>query len=197
MRKLHKMLGVLVLLALMTSLVYAAEEGAATGGRRGRGEAGAARQGGFGGAGQGGFNFDPAAMQERMVEMMKDRIGATDEEWTVIKPRLSEVMKLSQSGRMMGRMGRMGRRGGRGGRGGAEATTETPEITDPVQKASAELQETMDKEAPTSAEIKAKLAALRGAREKNKQKLVAAQEKLKEVLSVKQEAMLVMSGTLE
>ena len=63
MRKLHKVLGILVLLALMTSLLYAAEEAAPERGRRARGEAGARR--GMGGE-RGGFNFDPAAMQERI-----------------------------------------------------------------------------------------------------------------------------------
>ena len=68
---------------------------------------------------------------------------------------------------------------------------------EPVRIAADNLQKTLDKEVPTSAEIKAKLAALRGAREKNKQQLVIAQQKLKEVLTIKQEALLVMTGMLE
>jgi hypothetical protein len=134
--------------------------------------------------------FDRAAMQERMMSMLKERMGASDEEWTIIKPRLEEVMKLSQNtGGMRGMFGR-----GRGNRGGQQQA-EAP--TDPVQIAADDLQKTLDKEAPTTAEIKAKLTALRGAREKNKQQLVTAQQKLKDVLSVKQEAMLVMMGMLE
>jgi len=184
---LKRVLGIALVVALIVSFAYAAEDQAGQRGQRGQ------RGGQMGQMGQRG-GFDRAAMQERMMEMMKERLGATDEEWTVIEPRLQEVMELSQNtgGRGRGMMGMMGR--GRGNRGGQQAAEES---TDPIQVAAQELQETLDKEAPTSAEIKAKLAALRGAREKNKQKLVVAQQKLKEVLSVKQEAMLVMMGTLE
>jgi hypothetical protein len=175
--KLQRVLGVALLLTLIVSFLYAAEDTqrGQQGGQRGQ-------QGGQRGG------FDPAAMQDRMLEMYKERLGATDDEWTIIKPRLAEVMKYSLNTRSMRGMG------GRGNRGGQQ-TTETP--TDPVQIAVTELQQTLDKEAPTAAEIKAKLIALRGAREKNKQQLVVAQQKLKEVLSVKQEALLVMMGMLE
>ena len=139
--------------------------------------------------GRGGF--DREAMQQRMMEMMKERMGTADDEWAVIQPRLQEVMTLQ--GNAMG--GRMRGMFGRGRRGRDQQEAEAP--TEEVEIAANALQETLDKEEPTAAEIKAKLAALRGAREKNKQKLVTAQQKLKEVLTVKQEAMLVMMGMLE
>ncbi len=166
---------------LGATLVFAAEDRP---GQRGPGQGGRRD-------GQGRGGFDRAAMQERMMEMMKDRLGTTDEEWTVIKPRLSEVMELSQSG-ARGMMRMFGR-----GRGGRRQEQSAEPLTDPVEIAADDLQKTLDKEAPSAAEIKAKLDALRGAKEKNKQKLVAAQQKLREVLSLKQEAMLVMMGTLE
>lgn len=182
--KLQRVLGIALMLTLIVSFLYAAED-TQRGPQGQRGRDGTQRQGQRGQRG----GFDRAAMQERMAEMMKERMGATDEEWTVIKPRLEEVMKLSQNaGGMRGMFGR-----GRGRDG--QPNTEAP--TEPVQIAIDDLQKTLDKEAPTAAEIKAKLAALRGAREKNKQELVIAQQKLKEVLSVKQEAILVMMGMLE
>jgi hypothetical protein len=184
--KLQQVMGIALLLTLIVSFLYAAED-TQRGPQGQRDQAGTQQQGQ---RGQRGGGFDRAAMQERMAEMMKERMGATDEEWTVIKPRLEEVMKLSQNaGGMRGMFGR-GRRNP-DGQPDAEAPTE------PVQIAIDDLQKTLDKEAPTAAEIKAKLAALRGAREKNKQELVIAQQKLKDVLSVKQEAMLVMMGMLE
>jgi hypothetical protein len=182
--KLQGVLGIALLLTLIVSFLYAAED-TQRGPQGQRGQAGTQQQGQRGQRG----GFDRAAMQERMTEMMKERMGATDEEWTVIKPRLEEVMKLSQNaGGMRGMFGR-----GRGDRGGQPAQPPT----EPVQIAAEDLQKTLDKEAPTAAEIKAKLTALRGAREKNKQELVIAQQKLKEVLTIKQEAMLVMMGMLE
>ena len=183
--KLQRVLGVVLLVTLMASSLYAGPGGG--GGQRGqRGQRGQQDQQGQ--RGERG-TFDRASMQERMVEMMKERLGATDEEWVVIKPRLSEVMTLSMNAR--GTRGMRGR--GRGNRDQQE--TEAP--TEPLQIATADLQTTLDKEAPTAAEIKAKLTALRGAREKNKQKMVTAQQKLKEVLTVKQEAVLVMMSLLE
>src|SRR5690606_14415515 len=36
-------------------------------------------------------NFDPAQMQQRMMERMRDQLGATEEEWTVLQPKLEAV----------------------------------------------------------------------------------------------------------
>ena len=115
---------------------------------------------------------------------------------TGLEPRLSEVMTLSQSVRGGGMRGMFGRRGGRGDN---QNGNDQPAAVsnDPVEKASQELQETLDKEAPSSTEIQNKLLALRGAKEQAKQKLTAAQQKLREVLSVKQEAQLVLMGMLD
>jgi len=145
------------------------------------------------GQGPGGFgNRTPEEMrqmmEERMAERMKEQLELTDAEWTALKPFIQKVTDLS---RQTGGGGMMGGRGGM--MGGQAPEGEQSE----VQKAMTALQETLDKEAPSATEIKAKLTALRGAREKARQDLVKAQESLKEVLSVKQEAQLVMNGTLE
>lgn len=177
--KRHFLLGIAVCSVLAATLAFAAED---------RGE----RQGPPGGRNGGRGGFDQAAMQDRMLDRMKDRLEASDEEWTIIKPRLKEVMTLTWNNSGMGSMRFMF---GRGRRDNQPQQSEN--ATDPVQKASEELQNALEKESPSAAEIKAKLAALRGAKEKNKQQLVTAQQKLKEVLTVKQEAMLVMIGMLE
>jgi hypothetical protein len=181
--KLQMLLTLTLCCALATSLVFAAEE------RPNRGDRGPGGPGGRRG-------FDPEAMQQRMMQMMQEQLGASDEEWKVIQPRLSEVMTLQQSANVgrRGMRGMFGRRG-RGNRGGEEQTAEAS--TDPVQKAAEELQQTLDKEAPSTTEIQNKLLALRGAREQAKQKLAAAQQKLRDVLSVKQEAQLVLMGMLD
>lgn len=138
-------------------------------------------------------DFDPeqfrSQMQERMLDMAKQYLEVTEEEWTVIKPRLAKVMSFSDSNNGMANVMRSMFRRNMG------QPTKPP--TDPVQLATEELYDTLEKEAPTAAEIKAKLAALRGAREKNRQELIKAQQELKEILTLKQEAMLVMAGLLE
>lgn len=187
-KKLQVVLAVALCCVLAASVVIAAEDRPAPRG-------GNQQEPGQGGQRGGRGGFDREAMQTRMLEMMKERLGASDEEWKVIQPRLSEVMMLAQSARGGGVRGMVGGRGNRGNRGQNQQATEPS--TDPVEIASQALQETLDKEAPSSTEIQNKLLALRGAREQAKQKLVAAQQKLREVLSVKQEAQLVVMGMLD
>jgi len=144
-------------------------------------------------------------MRARMVERMKEQLGAKDEEWKVIEPRLQKVMDLSRQVDRRGRgmfFGRGGRRGP-----GRDADTESrpgrrPEgapgrETSAVEKAADELQKVLDSESAKAEEIKAKLTALREAREKAKQDLAKAQQDLKQILTVKQEATLVLGGILD
>ena len=65
-----------------------------------------------------------------------------------------------------------------------------------VQKATQELQQLLRGDAPNAEEIKAKLAALRQAKEAAKQDLAKAQAELKQGLSIEQEARLVIMGYL-
>lgn len=159
--------------------------------------------------GQGGR--DPAEMrrmmEQRMDERMQEQLEVTDAEWKVIKPRFQKVTDLSRQamgggggrGGMMGMM--FGGRGGRGGQGGAgdQQRRPRPESDRPqndVQKANEALATLLEGENPSPDQIKAKLAALRGAREKAKQQLATAQGELRQLLTLKQEASLVMMGIM-
>ncbi|MCL2640905.1 MAG: hypothetical protein FWD53_08690, partial [Phycisphaerales bacterium] len=81
--------------------------------------------------------------------------------------------------------------GGQGG-GNAPAVPETA-----VGKASAELRAALENKESTAEQIKVKLAALRDARAKAREALTKAQNELKELVTVKQEAFLVSRGMLE
>jgi septal ring factor EnvC (AmiA/AmiB activator) len=59
------------------------------------------------------------------------------------------------------------------------------------------LRTTLDSANASNDEIKAKLAAYREAQKKNEAALQAAREKLRAVLTVRQEAQLVLAGVLE
>jgi hypothetical protein len=140
---------------------------------------------------------------EQMMNMMSDRIKEvlemSDEEWTVIGPKLINVVNLSTQStgpnmRMMVGMF-MGR--GNGNQriqrqpfpGGAEPG--------PIATAQTELQELLEyKETPTS-EIKRKIIELREAKEKAEQELVTARNELRELLTVRQEALLIAMGYLD
>ncbi len=160
-----------------------------------------------------GGMFGRGDMQERMKAMLKQDLGVSDEEWTVIEPRLTKVMTLSReaSARPLGGMMGMGgpgggmppspdMEGGRSGRGARPAQEEgsRPEIQQTeVQKATDALRKALEAEKPDTADIKTKLTALREVREKAKQELSKAQQELREILTVDQEAKLVLAGLLD
>ncbi|MBN2377638.1 MAG: hypothetical protein JXD22_14665 [Sedimentisphaerales bacterium] len=172
------------------------DPGASTG--RGRGP----------GRGQGGMRFDPAQMQQRMMERLKENLAVKDEEWKIIEPRLTSVVTLSRevnSSGMRG-FGRGGRGpGGPGSRGGqgrnqgtatGEAAASSPPPSE-IEKSTAALQTVLEDEKSTPDQIKKTLTAVRTAREKGKQKLAKAKEELRKVLTVRQEAQLVLMGYLD
>ena len=186
--------------------------------------------GGQGGPGGGRGNFDPEQFRQRIFERIKETMGATDDEWAVIQPKIEKVQQLQRQtsrggagmGMLFGRGGRgggggpggggdrgpggdgggRGDRGDRGPRGGgaggafAAAGTFGGDENSPVALANRELQRSIEGNASAD-ELKAKLAALREARTKAREELSKAQQELRELLTTKQEAALVMMGMLE
>jgi chromosome segregation ATPase len=139
---------------------------------------------------------DPAQMQRMMTERMKEPLGASDEEWKVIQPRLQKVMELNRQVNAPGRGMMFGGRGPAGGQRTRPGTGQAQREPSAVEKATEELQEALSSKTATSEQIKEKLTALRKAKEKAAKDLAAAQNELKKDLTVKQEAVLVLSGYL-
>jgi Spy/CpxP family protein refolding chaperone len=83
----------------------------------------------------------------------------------------------------------MGRRGGPQGRPGGPPAAESTEAK--------ELRKVLESDDTPDNEIKAKLKALRDARKKSDDALKKAREELREVLTTRQEARLVLSGILD
>ena len=110
-----------------------------------------------------------------------------DQEWQALQPKVEEVMTLSReaSGRFYG--GRRGRR--------SETNADTPQP--PVRAAGEKLSKTLENEKATADEIKAALTALREAREAAKEKLAKARADLRQFLTQRQEARLVLMGILD
>jgi len=165
--------------------------------------------GGPGGPGGPGGQFDPAQMRQRMMERMKEQLGADDAAWKVLEPRLTKVMDLNRQTQGMGRGGMFGMMGGMRGQRGANATAndaggqgarrgpqQDPATMTPVEKAQEQLRTTLENQSASPEEIKKSLTAFREAREKARQELAAAQQELKQILTVRQEAQLVMMGQL-
>jgi hypothetical protein len=171
MRPLMLMIGLAALLA-GTGNVIAQDNGGDGGGRRG-----------------GGGNFDPAQFQQQMMDRFKDRLEVTNaDEWAAVQGLIQKVMdarRATFSG--MGFGGRRGGGGNNGGRGGNNVTS-MPEAED--------LQKALDAKSSPD-ELKAKMAKLRDARKAKEAASIKAQDDLRKVLTVRQEATAVSMGLLQ
>ncbi|MCF7762839.1 MAG: hypothetical protein K9N62_04125 [Verrucomicrobia bacterium] len=142
--------------------------------------------------------FDPEQMRQRMMERYQEALGVSSAEWSAIEPLVTSVMEKQRSAAGGGRGFAFGGRGGRGGPGGAAGQgggrggrggggDASPEV--------AALEAAI--EAGDAAGIKAKLADYRASRKKAAAELQQARESLRKVLTAKQEAQLVLMGTLD
>lgn len=136
-----------------------------------------AQEGGDRGGRGGRPRLDPAEMQARMLGHLKEQLQVGDKEWTVIEPRVKAVMDAQRAEREL--------RGGR--RMWGRDREQAPEI--------AAVEAALEKDDAEA--IKTAVAALRAARAVRAAELKKAQESLREILTVSQEARLVLMGMLE
>ena len=144
---------------------------------------------------------DPEQMRQRMEQFrqeastrMRESLGMNEDEWKAIQPKIEKVQTLSRQSRGGGMFGRMRR--GRGGPPGGTPSPDAPPQSD-VQKKTAELQTLLQNKEASPDQIKAALKGLREARAKVADELTAARKELREVLTLKQEAQLVLMGLLD
>ena len=119
---------------------------------------------------------------------LKDLLGATDEEWPVMRPRITTIQSLlaqlkpRKTGMSMGSMGGMGNQG------------------DAKPSAVQDAYQALDKVVAnkgTDGEIKSALQTLREAKAKVRSELEKAQRELTELVSVRQEALLKQMGVFD
>jgi hypothetical protein len=150
--------------------------------------------------GMGGGGFDPAAMQAQRLQTLKTQLEVTDEsEWAALEALIQRVIDaqtavrgdtanaMGMGGGRGGRGGGGGGRGGMGGAGGAGGATTGAEMQ-AVQRA-------VDGDA-SKEDTKATLAKLAEVRKIHQAALQKAQDDLRKVLTVRQEAVLTVSGYL-
>jgi len=138
-------------------------------------------------------NFDPEQMRQRMMERYRERLEVkSDEEWKAIQPLVQKVSDARREAAVGGFAALGGGRGGGGGGGGGGRGAFGPE---PSPEADA-LQKAIESNASAD-EVKSKLAKLREARKQKEANLEKAQEDLRKVLSVRQEASAVLLGLLK
>jgi Spy/CpxP family protein refolding chaperone len=178
--------GIAAALFLSAGSVSAQNNNAANGG------GGGGRRGGPGGG------MDPAQMQQRMMDNIKEDFGYTnDTEWNAVQPLVQKVMDARRDVGFGGGMARMfrqrnnnngGNNGGNNNRRGGFGGTPSPE-TEALQKA-------IDDNSP-AAQLKAALAKYQASQKAKQAKLVEAQENLRKVLTPKQEAQATLLGLLD
>ena len=161
------------------------------------------RQGTEGTQGQrpAGRQFDPEQMRQMMERRIQEQLGATDQEWKVLGPRVMKVSEINRQVSGFGRGGMFGmfgggRRGTQGDRPGGRPGAPERELTE-VEKAMDKLRTTLENTSAKPEDIKKDLTDLRKAKEKAKQQLAAAQKELRAIVTVRQEAQLVMMGMLD
>jgi hypothetical protein len=135
------------------------------------------------GGGGGRRNFDPAQIRDFMMNNIKEQLEVTDNEWKVLSPKVERVLLAQAEVRGLGRI-----------RGfiGANALPQTP-----VTIAQTELQAALENKDMPPEGIARRLAALRAARDRARVTLQEAQADLKDLLTQRQEAMLVNMGMLD
>jgi Spy/CpxP family protein refolding chaperone len=183
--------GMAALILVGGSFVSQAQEEDAARGPRGAGRMRAGRDPeGMRRPGRMRGEFDRTRMREMMAQRLQQALGCTSEEWKVIGPRVEKVTELRMQPRM--RAGMIGRRGRRG-EPGLEGRPGGP----PPPKEVADLTKALDSEDTPPAEIEAKLKAFRAAAKKREEALKKARSELREVLTLRQEARLVLMGILD
>lgn len=158
------------------------------------------RQGFPGGRGMMG---DPQQMQQMMSDRLRDILGISEEEWTVIGPKVLKVLSLNMESRgnpMRMFLGRPGSQGPGGQAGAAQSmrrrfTGNTQ--PGPMDLAMEELQKLLEDENSDAGKIKQAVTKIRKEREKNEQEIARAKKELRELLSVRQEAILISMGLLD
>jgi hypothetical protein len=180
----------------------------ATGSLLAQNEAPAAQPGGSGAPGAPGGrpgrgNWDPEQMRQRMMERVREQLAVKDDaEWSVIE---SRIKKISDSRFGMGRgmggpggpggpggQGAPGGQGGQGGQGGRQGRGGFGQANPDAEV----LQSALDSGASAD-DIKVKLTAYRAAAKVKEVQLEKAQDELRQLLSVKQEARAVLLGLLK
>jgi len=182
--------------------------------------------GGRGSGQMSGQGQQAGQMQDMIAQRLKQLMGATDDEWTIIGPKVLKVVSLASSQtrgfQMRSLMGGANQQGspnqggsnqGASNQGAANQGTSNQGAsqgnfqgrgmgmmgasTSSDSKALEELQALATNKDASAARIKEKMNEVRKEKEESRQKLAKAQKELRELLSLRQEAVLVSAGLLD
>ncbi|HUA38703.1 MAG TPA: hypothetical protein VMA35_09965 [Candidatus Sulfopaludibacter sp.] len=146
------------------------------------------RQGGFGRG-----NFDPAQFQQRIMDNIRDQLGFTnDTDWSAVQPLVQKVMDARRDMAGAGMRMMFRRPGGdnqdRPNRGGFFGGQPSPEAE--------ALQQAIDGHVP-DAQLQQALDRYRASMKQKQAQLEQAQDNLRKVLTIRQEAQATLLGLLQ
>jgi hypothetical protein len=148
------------------------------------------RQRGRGGP-PGRGNFDPNQFRDQMFNRIRDQLAVSDDEWKVLAPKVDHAYTAQREARTSGRTSSFSTRD----RGNDPNRAPDPNQT-ALSKAIADLQAAVNDKAPTE-ELTRRVGIIRELRDKARAEYTAAQKDLKELITSRQEAILVSTGILE
>jgi len=142
---------------------------------------------------------DPSVVRQavaaRWMERLRRQLGATDEEWKALGPKVEKLLRAQQEVRAGIRgVGRGGFAGGFGGGGFGNLPGGNAGEPSEVEDAAAALREAAEDPDVSSRETSRRLLAYRKAREKARQRLEQAEREVKELLTSRQEGILLVLG---
>jgi hypothetical protein len=114
---------------------------------------------------------------QRSMESLKAQLGVSDEEWKVVQPRIATAYNLRHPP--------------------ASFAQEDTSASAMVSRLTRELRELLNNKDAKPEEIKTKLTALRAAKVKVQQELTQARQQLRQILTIRQEAVLVLGDLLD
>lgn len=115
--------------------------------------------------------------RQQSLMNLKNQLAVSDEEWKVIQPRLERVYLLRHPP--------------------GSVTNEDTSASAMATRLTKELWELLNNKEAKAEEIQVKLTALRNAKEKVRQELTKAKQELRKLMTVRQEAVLVLSDLLD
>ena len=145
---------------------------------------------------------DPEQMQAMITSSLKELLGSTDEEWEIIGPKVLNVYSLTMASSQSRGFNMRTLMGGNTGRGSMQGNTQGRGMDNRSMNTTGgtaleELQTLLESEDTTTSQLRNKMAEVRKERETAIQDLAKAQKELRELLTLKQEAILISIGMLE
>jgi hypothetical protein len=199
--KMTRMITLCAMALALSAGTLLAQDNGGNGGGNGGGQGGA---NGGGRGGRGGRNFDPAQMQQRIMDGVRDELNFTnDTDWSAVQPLVQKVLDGRRDvGNTQMNMMRLAFGGGRnrggdqgGDQNGGQRRNRGGGFSTPSPEQTA-LQNAVDQNAP-AAQVKDLLAKYEATQAAKKAKLVQAQADLRAVLTPTQEAQATLLGLLD